>query len=88
MPKTGRPSRAGERATARIELRLTLAELRAVRALARANGASIADTLRLTVLELAADAGERTPIVLGRRLLDRLIAGNKSASARRSDQGD
>lgn len=78
MAKRGRPPRAGERATERIELRLTLDELRAVRALAKANGATVADAIRLAVVGMAADAGEKPPVLLGRRLIGRIVAGSNS----------
>ena len=68
--RRGRPARAGTRATARVEIRLTLVELRALKALAAANGATIADLIRLAVGDLAADAGRPEAIVFGRDLLD------------------
>jgi len=75
--RRGRPSRAAAPSTERIEVRLTLQELRAVRELAHANGNSVADTLRLAVLEIAAEAGEPPPVILGRRVLD-IVAGSNS----------
>jgi hypothetical protein len=68
--RRGRPPRAGERSTHRVELRLTLGELRALKRLARANGTSVADLIRLAVADLAADAGEHAPILSGRAVLD------------------
>jgi hypothetical protein len=80
----GRPSRIpGEPARQRVEVRFTLGELRTLRALARANGASVADTLRLAVLESAAEAGE-SPVIQGRRVLDRIVAGSNSRRGARS----
>ena len=68
--RRGRPPRAGERARARIELRLTLAEARAFNALATANGTTVADMIRLAVADFAADAGRQEPVILGRAVLD------------------
>lgn len=87
MTRRGRPSRAAARSTKRIEVRLTLEELRAVKALARAAGHTVADTLRLAVLEIAADAGEPAPVILGRTVINRIVAGsNSGGNARSTDE--
>lgn len=68
--RRGRPSRAGERATHRIEVLVTADELAAIRLLADSNQCSIADTFRLGILTLAEDLAEGAdpPVVLGGRL--------------------
>jgi hypothetical protein len=74
----GRPPRVpGSRATRKIEVRLTLAEARRVRELADEADCTIADLLRLTLLGAAADAGARAPVVLGRDVIRRIVAGQK-----------
>jgi hypothetical protein len=65
--RRGRPCRADERATERVEVRLTREELQRVRALATAHGYHVSDMLRLGVLQMAdelLEAGE-PPIVGG-----------------------
>jgi len=71
MAHRGRPPRAGERATKRVDLRLTPTEYDAVARLARANKVQLADALRLGVLYLAArlDEDGAPPIVLGGSLM-------------------
>ena len=68
--RRGRPCRAGERATHRIEVLVTADELAAIRQLAAANQCSVADTFRIGVLTLAADLADRDdpPVVLRGRL--------------------
>src|SRR5947207_1297814 len=72
--------RAGEARTQRIELRLTLEELHQVRRLAQERQTTMSDLIRLTLLEAASEAGERSPVVLGRELVHRIVAGKKSDS--------
>ena len=79
----GRPPRAGERATERCEFRMTLAESRSVRALAEARQCSVADLIRLTVLDAAEEAGERPTLILGQTLLSRIVSGNNSREGSR-----
>jgi len=69
-PRRGRPYRADVRASCRIEITLTPAELRRVRRLARANRCSVADTIRLGVLTMVADLDEDADpiLVLGGRV--------------------
>lgn len=67
----GRPARAGERATHRVELRLTLDEYRAAKALAESNGYTLADCLRLGLVNLADESG--------------FVAGNNSAGMRQQE---
>jgi hypothetical protein len=63
--RRGRPPRAGRRATKRIEVTLTPAELRRVKRLARVNGCTVADLLRLALLTMVADLAEGAdPIVV------------------------
>lgn len=81
--RPGRPPRAGERATKRAEIRLTLSELRAVQALARANDCSISDLIRLTLLMSADDSGAAAPVVLGKELIARIVAGRIGSAAGR-----
>ena len=69
--RRGRPCRAGERATNRVEFHLTDAEMAAVRRLAAANGCGLADVVRLGLLTLAHDAGDddvEVPVILAGRL--------------------
>jgi len=70
VARRGRPARAGERATARVELRLTLGELRALQRLAAANGERLADMIRTTMLDLAADGAAPEAVVLVADLLN------------------
>lgn len=78
----GRPARAGARATKRIELRLTLGEFHAVQEmLATADGVSVADAIRLALLDMAAQSGDNPPVILGRRLLERIVAGSNSGTS-------
>jgi uncharacterized protein (DUF1778 family) len=74
MANRGRPPRAGERATGRVEIRFTLDELRALRQLAASEGRTLADMLRLAALGMAADRGDDSPVI---------VTGNKSAGASR-----
>ena len=67
--RRGRPARAGEKAVHRVELRLTLPELRALRRLAASNRHSLADEIRITMLDYASE-GTRQAIVSGRDLLN------------------
>ena len=87
MARAGRRPRAGKRATERAELRLTLQEMRDVRTLCEGLSCSLADALRLALLEMAAEAGERSPVLLARDLLERLaiVAGRNSDARARSD---
>ena len=67
----GRPCRVeGTRSTCRVELRLTDAEAGRLRTVARRCGLSLADLLRLAILDLANDIGDRelcTATILRRR---------------------
>lgn len=83
MAKRGARPRAGERATERTEIRWTLAELRAVRELARVNGTTFADLVRLGLLNLASEDGSATTLVLNQDLIDRIVSGNISAAPRK-----
>jgi hypothetical protein len=67
LTKRGRPCRAGVRATRCVEVTLTPVEYSAVARLARANGLSLADTMRLGTLHLAAalEEGGAPPVILG-----------------------
>ena len=85
MAKRGPRPRADERATARIELRVTLNEMRSLRTFAARDGLTIADLLRLAALDLATDSGDDGPLTLGRRLLDRIASGHNSAGVRQKD---
>ena len=55
VPRRGRPPRAGEKATHRIELRLTLPELRTLQRLATSNNRPLAVEIRESMLDLASD---------------------------------
>jgi hypothetical protein len=85
MARRGRPPRAETRAETRVEIRLTLDELRSLRALAVAHQCSVADVLRLGALSFADDAGVPAPIVLGADVLARFSSGRKSRAGGSSD---
>jgi hypothetical protein len=85
MAKRGRKPAAGERATRRVEVTFTLDELRAIQALARTNGSSVADMLRLAALDIANQMGECPPTVLRHRILA-ILTGSNSAPVPLSTQ--
>ncbi len=87
MAARGRPPRAAEPSTERVELRLTLTELRAVRAMAAVAGVSIADLLRLNLLDMAHQSGDE-PAVAVRRQLAGILAGSKSGRVFNCEPGD
>lgn len=82
MAKRGPKLRAGERASARIEVRLTLKEAREIRALAHFNQVSIADLIRVRLLEAADHSGKPIRLALSADLIDRIVAGRKKRAAR------
>jgi len=68
MASRGRRPRAATASTARVELRLTLDELRTVQRLAKRHNLTTADLLRTGLLELCEDLDDSMPMVLGRDL--------------------
>lgn len=76
MGKRGPKPRAGAPARGRAEIRMTMDELRALRALARRHGHSMADLLRLGAFEVAEQAGDRAPLGLGPALVRRIVAAH------------
>ena len=84
--RRGPKPRAGERATAKTDIRWTLAELAQVRELARVNNTTLADLIRLAVLNLASEDGSPTTLVLSPDLIDRIVSGHISAEAKQSNQ--
>jgi hypothetical protein len=78
MAKRGPKPRAGTVADHRVELTVTLEELRALRALARASGGNVADMLRLAALDIANQMGESPPVVFRRQLLEIIRPGSNS----------
>ena len=75
MPR-GRPPRAGQAATERVEVRVTLDELRGLKRLAEANHTTLAELLRTAACDAAADCGEPAPVTRG------IVAGRKSGAGR------
>lgn len=74
VAKRGRRPRADERATARTEIRWTLAELRNLRAMAAANhGGSLSDLFRLSLVAAADDEGRPAPVNLSQETIDRIF---------------
>jgi hypothetical protein len=71
---------------------LTIVEARTVQRLARANRCTVADLIRLTLLEAADDCGRPAPLVLGEELIARIVASQKSRrvlqSVTTSESGD
>jgi hypothetical protein len=61
----GRPPRADEASTKRIEFRTTPAEYDQIRRLAARNGATIGEWCRFAALAAAGDSGEPLAVVIG-----------------------
>lgn len=82
MPR-GRKPRAEHRAEGRIEVRLTLAELRQVREMADRHDCSIADMVRMALLDTNIELNEPTAAILvkGQDLIDRVV--NRELARRR-----
>lgn len=64
--RRGRPRRADESASERVEVRFTKTEMQAIRALALSHGYTVAELLRLGALTVAEDMAEGPePLKLG-----------------------
>lgn len=70
--RRGRPPRTGQRSRHRVECWLDADELGRLHALARANGYSVADALRLGIAALDASDADDPPVILARWVRDEL----------------
>jgi len=78
--RRGRPTRAGERATERTEIRFTLREIRELRELAAHNGTDVCGVIRQGIDEVRrqSEEGELPATIDGARLLSGIAGASPS----------